>query len=120
MNEVGGENQTQRIGMIAGILVAFLILHRLRKRRKRKKLLKARAKAKARQVERRMKEEKAREKKDKKKGKKGKKDRSIPEQLIRFTILAVMKKIISQQVEQAGSQLGTSKRGKKVVETVEA
>jgi len=122
MNEVGGENQTQRIGMIAGVLVALLVLRRLRKRRKRKKLLKERAKAKARQVEQRIKEEKTKEKASKKgkKEKKGKKDRSILEQLIRFTILAVAKKIISQQIEQAGSELGTSRLGKKVVQAAEA
>ncbi len=121
MNEVGGEKQAQRIGMIAGILVALLVLRRLRKRRKQKKLLKERAEAKARQVERRMKEEKAK-KKDSQKGKKekkSKKDRSILQQLVRFTILAVAKKIISQQIEQAGSELGTSKLGKKVVQVAE-
>ncbi|RJP30136.1 MAG: hypothetical protein C4536_10630 [Actinobacteria bacterium] len=123
MNEVGGENQAQRIGMIAGVLLTLLVLRRLRKRRKQKKLLKARAKAKAHQVEKRLQEEKAKEKASKKSGKKGKKskkDRSILEQLVRFTILAVLKKIISQQIEQAGSDLGASKLGKKVVEAAEA
>jgi Na+/glutamate symporter len=123
MDETGGENQAQRFGIIVGILAALLVLRRLRKRRKAKKLLKAKAKARARVVEQRMKEEKARQKATKKaggKGKKGKKERSIVEQIVRFTILAVMKKVISQQIETAGKELGGSKLGKKVVQATES
>lgn len=125
MSEAGGENISQKAGAAVGILAALLILRRLRKRRKEKKLAKARARARARVIEQRIKEEKARGKAARKapkksgkekRGKKDKKDRSIPEQLIRFTILAVMKKVISQQIEQAGLELGKSKLGKKVVE----
>jgi hypothetical protein len=105
--------------MAAGALAALLILRRLRKRRKAKKLAKARTKAKARAIDLRVKEEKARgrtaKKAKKKEGRKGRKDRSILEQLIRFTILALAKKAISQQIELAGKDLGSSKLGKKVV-----
>ena len=123
MNEVVEESKAQRIGMIAGILAALLILRRLRKRRKEKKLLKKRAKAKARVIEQRVKEEKARVKAGKKpaeKGKKGKKERSIVEQLVRFTILAVAKKAISQQIDLAGKELGGSKLGKKIAKAAES
>ncbi len=123
MNETGGENQAQRIATIAGILAVLLVLRRLRKRRKARKLLKARARARAHIVEQRMRRERAREKaaaKTGKKGRKEKKDRSIPEQLVRFTILAIMKKIITQQIDQAGLELGKSRLGKKVVEATEA
>jgi hypothetical protein len=126
MGEAGGDNLTQRVGTVVGILAALLILRRLRKRRKEKKQLKARARAKARVLEQRVKEEKARGKtgkkagKEGKKGKKGKKDRSILEQLVRFTILAVMKKVITKQIEQAGIELGGSKLGKKVVSAAES
>ena len=120
MDETGGENQAQRFGIIVGILATLLVLRRLRKRRKAKKLLKAKAKARARVVEQRMKEEKARQKATKKAGGKGKKERSIVEQIVRFTILAVMKKVISQQIETAGKELGGSKLGKKVVQATES
>jgi hypothetical protein len=119
MSEAGGDNIKQRIGTAVGIMAALLILRRLRKRRKEKKLQKAKAKARAHLLEQRIKEEKARGKKAGKKegkgGKKGKKDRSILEQIVRFTILAVAKKMISQQIELAGKELGGSKLGKKVV-----
>jgi len=134
MNEVGEESTAQKIGVIAGVLAALLILRRLRKRRKEKKLLKKRAKAKAklkaRQIDQRVKDEKARVKVDKKSGKKAeksgkgkkskksKKDRSVAEQLLRFAILAAGKKIISQQIELAGKELGSSgKLGKKIAST---
>ncbi|MDD3718466.1 MAG: hypothetical protein PHP28_07375 [Actinomycetota bacterium] len=125
MSEAGGENLAQRAGTVVGVLAALLVLRRLRKRRKEKKLLKAQAKARARaktrEIERRIRERKEREKGARKaarkeKSKKGKKDRSVAEQLIRFAILAAGKKFISQQIEMAGKELGSSRLGKKVVE----
>ncbi len=123
MGEADAGNQAQKVGTAIGVLAVLLIVRRLRKRRKEKKLLKARAKARARTrarvIEQRIKEEKARGKAGKKAakgGKRDKKDRSIPEQLIRFTILALAKKIISQQIELVGKDLAGSKLGKKVVE----
>ncbi len=115
----------QKAGTALGVLAALLILRRLRKRRKEKRLAKARARARARAIELRIKEEKTRGKAGrkaplkgdaKKKVKKAKRDRSITEQLIRFTVLAVMKKVISQQIDKAGLDLGKSRLGRKVVE----
>ncbi len=118
MSEFGGDNQMQKIGTAVSVLAALLVLRRLRKRRKEKKLVKERAKAKVRAAEKRVKEEKARGKAGKadKGDKKSKKERSILEQLVRFTILAAAKKFISKQIEMAGKDLGGSKLGKKVVE----
>lgn len=122
MDDVGGKKQAQQIGMIIGILAAFLILRRLRKRRKEKKLIKARAKARVRLQEQRRKEEEAgskTRKKAAKKGKKGKKERSLVEQLIRFAVFQFLKKVISEQIKRMEVDLGGSKLGKKVVEAAE-
>jgi predicted AAA+ superfamily ATPase len=124
MDEVGGENQVQRMGMLIGILAALFILRRLRKRRKQKKLLKARAKARMKLEEKRRKELVARkqvvEKTRKKRGKKGKKERSLTEQLIRFAVFQFMKKLISQQIKQMEMDMGSSKLGKKITEAAES
>jgi uncharacterized membrane protein YccC len=128
MNETGGENQTQKVGIIVGILAALLVLRRLRKRRRAKKLLKAQAKAKAqaraRVVEQRIKEEKTREKAGKKfgavTGEKTRRNRSFFQQVIRIVILAFIRKFVLEQMGAAAKELNVSKLGKKVVEATES
>jgi hypothetical protein len=119
MNGAGGEKQKQRWGVFAGILAAFYILHRLRKRRKMKKMIKERARARAMMEEKRKKEE-AKKKAGKRVVKKAKKERSLTEQLVRFTIFQLLKKVISAQIKQTEIGLGSGKLGKKLVDTVES
>lgn len=119
MEDTAPEKQAQKWGMVAAVLAALFILHRWRQKRKVKKILKARAKVRA-QAERARRKAKGAEK-EKKRGKKGKKgkERSLLEQLIRFAIFQLMKKVISEQIKQMEVDLSKGKLGKKLVEAAE-
>ncbi len=132
MNGVGDEMQKQRWGVFAGILLGLFFLHKLRKRRKIKKILKNRAKVRAKMDKGRKKDVKskaktmaktkvaAQAKPSKKAKKKAKKDKTVAQQLISFTILTLMKKIISQQIKQIEPGLSKAKLGKTVIEAAES
>lgn len=112
-------NQQPPWGAIAGAAAAFIVILRIRKRRKKKKLeklLKAREKARLerkRAEEKRLKKEKPAKKAAK--GKKEKKERSLVEQLVRFTVFQLLKKVISSKIKEMEIDLGKSKIGEKVV-----
>lgn len=113
--EAGAEKQVQKWGMIAGGLAALFLLHRWRQKRRIKKILNARAKLKAHEEKERREAERG---KGKKRGKKGK-ERSMLQQLVRFAVFQLLKKVISEQIKQMEIELGKGKLGKKLVEAVE-
>lgn len=126
MSGSGSGAQDQRLVGIAGALVGLFLLNKLRKRRKAKKAAKLLERARISLEEQRRKEElarrkarvKARMKAGEKEGGKDRKKRSIPQELARFTILLVMKKVISGQIEHM--EIGGSKLGAKIAEAAKA
>ncbi|MBC7247666.1 MAG: hypothetical protein H5T73_07795 [Actinobacteria bacterium] len=120
MVDTAPEKQAQKWGMIAAGLAVLLLFHRWRQKRKVKKILKARAKVRD-QAEKARRKAKGAEKakgREKKKSKKGK-ERSLLEQLIRFAVFQLMKKVISEQIKQMEVDLSRGKLGKKLVEATE-
>ena len=111
--------QKQRWGVFSAILAALYLLNKLRKRRKLKKQIKKRARARARMEEMRRKEEGAKKKAGKRVVKKAKKKKSLIQQLVRFTIFQILRKLISEQIKQTEIDLGRGKLGKKLVGAVE-
>lgn len=113
--ESGMEKPAQKWGLLAGGVFVLFLLHRWRQKRRVKKILKARAKLKAREE---IPEKKERAKAARRK-KKGKKERSMVEQLLRFAVFQLLKKVISEQIKQMEIELGSRKLGQKLVEAAE-
>ncbi len=113
--ESGMEKQARKWGLLAGGFLVLFLLHRWRQKRRVKKILKARARLKAREEI----AEKEKRGKAAKRKKKGKKERSMVEQLVRFAVFQLLKRVISEQIKQMEIELGSRKLGQKLVEAAE-
>jgi FtsZ-interacting cell division protein ZipA len=122
MNDTG-ENRLQAWAAVAAALAGFLLIRKWRKRRQRKKVEKIlKKREKARLKEKRKTKEKAisdarkrRKEAVRKAKKKAAKERSMLQQLVRFAVFQLLKKMISEQIKGIEMDLGKSRLGERLV-----
>ncbi|OFW57270.1 MAG: hypothetical protein A2V52_07690 [Actinobacteria bacterium RBG_19FT_COMBO_54_7] len=125
MDDAGDVMQNKRWAIFAGAIAALYFLNKLRKRRKMKKMIEGRLKARIEEqreksvsgkMQRRLVEE---SKTSKKSRRKRKKERSMLSTIMRAVVFQLVKKIITDQINQADmGRLKGLKLGKKQAEEV--